>query len=379
MIWLVIASIAPSAAIAWIAGYAVRWFARRIDFVDRPTSRKQHGHAIPLGGGVAIWLGIVLPLAAGSLLAWAVAHDAIQPNQWSPPLPAIVAEMVATHADGVVDQLDRLWLIMAGGTVLMLLGLVDDRRGLDWRVRLITQALVATVMVANGFRLSLFLDVPPITAVVSVFWIVGLVNSFNMLDNLDGLSGGVAMIAASMLATVLLLAPDPTTNQPQLFIAGLLLILVGATFGFLLHNWPPARMFMGDGGSYLLGYLLAICTIMATFAGGDMPSHAIFAPLCILAIPIYDTLSVLIIRFRQGRNPFEADRSHFSHRLLGLGMTRLQVMLTIYLATATTGLGALLLHQVDAFGAGVILLLVTCVLLLVAILEAAGHRQRQQP
>jgi len=205
-------------------------------------------------------------------------------------------------------------------------------------------------------------------------WIVGLVNSFNMLDNMDGLSAGVAAIGAAMLAAVMLLAPDPATDQPQLFVGGFLLVLVGALSGFLWHNRPPARLFMGDAGAYFTGYLLAMATLTATFAGGSVPRHAILAPLCVLAVPLYDTVSVIGIRLRQGRSPFHGDKSHFSHRLVALGMTRPQAVLTIYLATATCGLGALLLHQVNTAGACVVLLMVACVLLLVAILEHAGRR-----
>jgi len=374
---MVLGSIVPSALIACAIGYLVRYISPRLGFVDRPDRRKQHDRVMPLGGGLAILAGLVLPLAAGNVLAWAINEGRLDPLAWSPPLPESIARLIVTHAEGVLAQSANLWLLISGGTLVLTVGLVDDWRGLDWRWRLGAQTAVAVALVTNGYRLSLFIELPSVTATISVIWIVGLINSFNMLDNLDGLSGGVATIAASILATVLLLAPDPTTNQPQFFIGGLLLVLVGATLGFLWHNWPPARLFMGDGGSYLLGYMLAACTIMATFAGGDVPPHAVFAPLCILAVPIYDTLSVLIIRFRQRRNPFAADRSHFSHRLLNLGMTRVQVLLTIYLATATTGLGALLLHQVNAYGAAVILLLVACVLLLVAILEMAGHRQQR--
>jgi UDP-GlcNAc:undecaprenyl-phosphate GlcNAc-1-phosphate transferase len=121
-----------------------------------------------------------------------------------------------------------------------------------------------------------------------------------------------------------------------------------------------------------------MATLTATFAGyGDRPPrHAILAPLCVLAVPLYDTLSVVLIRLRSGRSPFSGDKSHFSHRLVELGMTEGQAVLTIYLATATCGLGALLLHQVDAAGACVIVLLVACILVLVAILEGAGRRRR---
>ncbi len=112
---------------------------------------------------------------------------------------------------------------------------------------------------------------------------------------------------------------------------------------------------MGDAGSYLVGYLLAMATLTATFAGANLPKHAILAPLCVLAVPLYDTATVVLIRLRSGRSPFVGDKSHFSHRLVELGMTKPQAVLTIYLATATCGLGALLLHEVDALGAVVIL------------------------
>ena len=157
--------------------------------------------------------------------------------------------------------------------------------------------------------------------------------------------------------------------------AGLLLVLVGSLAGFLWHNRPPAKLFMGDAGSYLIGYMLAMTTLTATFAGEDLPRHAILAPLCVLAVPLYDTASVVWIRLRSGRSPFAGDTSHFSHRLVELGMSPVQAVLTIYLATATCGLGALLLYQVNTAGACVILLLVGCVLLLVAILETAAHRK----
>jgi UDP-GlcNAc:undecaprenyl-phosphate GlcNAc-1-phosphate transferase len=170
----------------------------------------------------------------------------------------------------------------------------------------------------------------------------------------------------------MLTVPAAESNGPQLFVGGFLLVLVGSLVGFLIHNWPPARLFMGDAGSYLVGYFIAMATLSATFAGDNLPSHAILAPLCVLAIPLYDTATVIFIRLRAGRSPFEGDKSHFSHRLVELGMSKTQAVGTIYLATATCGLGALLLHQVNFFGASVILLLVACVLLLVAILETTG-------
>ncbi len=369
--WLIAGTLIPSLLVAWATGFVVRRFAPVLGLVDRPGRRKVHTEPVPSGGGMAIWLGIVAPFALGQLCLAA----ALSPgggSSWLLGLP--MPEAVTPYLPGLWHQSGRLWTLLAGGTVLSGLGLVDDRWGLGWKVRISVETLVAAALVACGWRLHLFIEAPVLTGLLSVFWIVGLVNSFNMLDNMDGLSAGVAAIAATMLAVVMLISPDPITNQPQLFVAGFLFVLVGALSGFLWHNRPPARLFMGDAGSYLIGYLLAMATLTATFAGRSVPPHAILAPLCVLAVPIYDTTTVVLIRLRAGRSPFEGDKSHFSHRLVELGMTKPMAVATIYLTTATCGLGALLLHQVNGFGACVILLLIGCVLVLIGILETVGRR-----
>lgn len=375
MLWLIAGALLPSLVISWLAGWAVRRWAASLGLIDYPGGRKAHREPIPTGGGLAIWLGVLLPFAAGQLALFTM----VEQGHLTPQATASLPEAIGVHLPGLVEQSGKLWTLLGGGSVLLALGLIDDRFGLAWPWRLAVQTLVAVVLVAMGWRLSLFLDLPWLTGTLSVLWIVGLVNSFNMLDNMDGLSAGVAAIAAGVLAAVMLLAPEPATNQPQLFVGGFLLVLVGSLLGFLVHNHPPARLFMGDAGSYFIGYLLAMATLSATFAGNDVPSHAILAPLCVLAVPLYDTVTVVIIRLRDGRSPFEGDKSHFSHRLVELGMTRTQAVLTIYLATTTCALGALLLHQVNAAGALVILLLVASMLLLVGILERAGRKRHEHP
>lgn len=366
-------SVAPSLVISWSAAWLVCKRAATWGLVDRPGGRKDHRAATPMGGGLAIWLGLVVPFAVGHLLL-VLAADPERPSSlapWAASLPG--AELIGKHFGGLQQKLPDLWFLLGMGTVLMVLGLIDDLRGLNWRLRLMVEVCVAAGVVAYGWKVTLFLDYPWLTSAITVAWIVGLVNSFNMLDNMDGLSGGVAAIAAAMLAAVLLLAPDPETQQPQLFVAGFLIALVGSVVGFLLHNRPPARLFMGDAGSYLLGYCLAAASILATFTGGHLPKHAILAPLCVLAVPLYDTCTVIWIRLRAGRSPFEGDKNHLSHRLVQLGMSKAQAVLTIYLLTATCGLGALLLHEVDSRGAWIIVLLIGCVLTLVGLLEAAGR------
>ncbi|HEY2892986.1 MAG TPA: MraY family glycosyltransferase [Pirellulales bacterium] len=378
---LVALAVLPSLAISLVAGFAMRKLAPRWNLVDPPGDRKIHARVTPYGGGIAIWAALVLPLVILDL-ALAIMPDALGTSTPDAPQSASwlsqALALLQTHRGGLLERAGDLWFFLGGATVLMFLGLADDRRKLDWRLRLAVEtAVAAAVVFGRGWTLTLFVNWPLVTAAASVLWIVWLINSFNMLDNMDGLSAGVAAISACLLAIVMLGTPEPDSGQPQLFVAGFLFLLVGALVGFLFHNRPPARLFMGDAGAYLVGYCLAVMSILATFTGGGLPRHAILAPLCVFAIPIYDTLSVITIRLFSGRSPFQGDTSHFSHRLVALGLSPAQAVLTIYLASAACGLGALLLHQVDAWGAAVVLLMIFCLLCVIATLELTALNQRK--
>jgi UDP-GlcNAc:undecaprenyl-phosphate GlcNAc-1-phosphate transferase len=233
-------------------------------------------------------------------------------------------------------------------------------------------------MVWQGWQLSFFVDLPLVTAAASIVWIVGLINTFNMLDNMDGLAAGIAAIVVTILAAVILTASGPVSSGPQLFVGGFLLVFLGAVLGFLWHNTPPAKLFMGDAGSYFVGFCIAIATISATFAGESTPEYAILAPLCVLAIPFYDTVTVIWIRCREGHSLFEGDTSHISHRLVEAGMSRKGAVYILYLATAACGLGAFALHLVDSRGAVLILLGIGGLLWLIGYWELGVRRRQQQ-
>ena len=347
----------------------IRVIGPRWGLVDNPGHRKIHAKPMPTDGGLGIWLGVVIPLAVGQLILWLLIWDRCDGH-------AMIAlpESIEIHLPGLLQQSKKLWQLLGLGTVLVLLGLWDDLRGLSWKIRLCSQFLVAIAIVTLGWRASLFLDAPWLTYWLSVFWIVGLVNSFNMLDNMDGLSAGIASICAGFLALIMLTNPSPVTNQPQLFIGGFLLLLVGAMLGFLRYNRPPARLFMGDCGAYWIGYLLATSTLSATFAGYDIPRQTIFVPFVILAVPAYDTVSVVLIRLKEKRSPFVGDKSHFSHRLVELGFTKPQAVGVVYLVTTICCLGAVLLYHTTFTGAMVVFLQVLLLLLLIAIIETKRKR-----
>ena len=268
-------------------------------------------------------------------------------------------------------------MVLGAASLMAVLGLLDDIRGLAWQVRLGAEFLVAGLTVyVLGYQLTAFIPVPFLTSALSVLWIVAMINSFNMLDNMDGLSGGVAAIIACVLGVVMLLTPEPGNGSSQLFVAALLFVICGSLVGFLWHNRPPAKIFMGDAGSYFVGFLIAIATLLSTYAGyQEARPHALLAPLCVMAVPLYDMTTVIWIRLREGRSPFEGDKRHFSHRLVALGLTKVQAVLTIFLLTLTCGFAAMLLGRVDIFAAGLVLGIVVCMLGLTIILESTGWRR----
>jgi UDP-GlcNAc:undecaprenyl-phosphate GlcNAc-1-phosphate transferase len=380
MSWVVAAAVVPGLVTSFVLAMLARKLAPSWGLVDRPGHRKVRDVPTPFGGGLAIWGGVVLPLAGLQALLeiWSrrTSADAQPLGSAVGPLAAALGEFVEPHLPGLVERSGGMWFFLAAGTVLMVLGLVDDIRKLDWRIRLAVQvAVAATVVFGRGWAFTIFVDAPLATGFLSVLWIVGLINSFNMLDNMDGLAGGVAAIAATLLAIVMLIVPEGASGQPQLFVAGFLFLLVGSLVGFLWHNRPPARLFMGDAGSYFVGFCLAVTTILATYSGQGLPRHSILIPVCVLAVPLYDTVSVVCIRLRAGNSVFEGDTNHFSHRLVALGLTKGQAVLTIYLTTAACGLAALVLPQVNAAGALTIALAIACLLCVVAILETTARRK----
>ncbi len=371
IVWMLVVTLVPAALISALSLYPIRYFAGRLGLLDRPGGRKTHATPVPLGGGIGIWLGVVMTLLAGTI---AVAIFRRQPELQS-RLPSTIADQL----EGVWSRAAELWTLIGMGTLLVILGLWDDRRGLKWWVRLGVQFAIATfVVVKMGLGLTAFIAVPAVTTLLSIIWIVAVINSFNMLDNMDGLSGGVATIVSLSMAAVMFSTPEDARG-PQWFVAALLTVVAGSVIGFLWHNHPPAKIFMGDGGSYFIGFLIAVATLLATYASYEsVAPHAIAAPLCAMAVPLYDLTTVLWIRIREGRSPFEGDQSHFSHRLVALGLSRPKAVYTIWLVTMTCGLAAVLITRVTLGSAVMVLGIVLCMLLLVIILESTRWRKTDQ-
>jgi len=365
MIWFLVACLVPAFVVSLIATGLMRRYAPQWGLVDQPAARKVHTTPTPLGGGVGIYIGFVLPIAVGNLLAWWLSRQAELPA-WFPP-------EIAIHLPGVIERGGMLWMLIGAGTLLAAAGLLDDLHPVSWKPRMLLQVVVAMALVAGGVRATVFVDYPWIGMVLSVLWIVGLINSMNFLDNMDALSGGIGLIAASIFAIIMLTLP----GGPRWFVAGGMLILAGSLGGFLIYNRSPARIFMGDSGSTFLGMMLASLTVLGTFYDEKSPGrHTILTPLLVLAVPLYDTCTVVWIRLREGRSPFQPDKSHFSHRLVEMGLTRPGAVRTVHLATIITGLAAMLLYFVDSWaGALIVVTQVLAILSIITVLEQVARRK----
>ena len=369
MIAFILACTLPALVTSYIVTALMRRYAVQLGLVDLPADRKVHEMPTPLGGGVGIYCGVVLPflLAMGIALYWGASSN----------VPDWIPTAIASQIDGVRTRSGMLLAILVAGTLIMIMGLLDDRFSLSWKWRMGMQFLISYALVAGGVRGTIFISQPWIGAVITVLWMVVLINSLNFLDNMDGLTGGIGLIVSLMFASVML----HSTGEPRWLVGGCLLVLAGSLTGFLFHNWPPAKIFMGDAGSTFVGLMLATFTVLGTFYNEDLGTsrHVMLAPLCVLAVPLYDITSVILIRLREGRSPFHGDKAHFSHRLTDLGLSRRNAVLVVHFTTLTTGLGALLLYEVDDWaGALIVVSLVLCTLVIISILEMTARYRSER-
>jgi len=360
-------------AAAFIGGFVLcvalvplaKRIARRSGLVDRPGGRKQHAGSVPLGGGIALLAAACLPLLAAAVLSavW-VGNPSLL------PLPAALHDDMQMAA----ERLPLLLKVLAGGLAMAALGLWDDARNLRPSAKLIGQIAIALcVSLIPQVRITLFVPSPWFQIPVTTVWIVLMVNCFNLLDNMDGQSGLVAFLTGSALLVLAL-------QTGQYFIGGFVLALLGALLGFLLFNLPPASIFMGDAGSMFVGYALALATTLTTFLTPHAvnPIFPVMVPLVIFAVPLYDTVSVLVIRLRSRRPLLGADRSHFSHRLMRLGMGERMVLVTVALTVLATSPGATIPYGSPAWRLFVPALQALAVILVIVQLElvSAANRNR---
>lgn len=373
-------ALVESFLLAIVITAAVRRLALRWNVVDSPGERKMHLAPVPLLGGVGIYVTFNLVIGVNLLILLSVEQLGLE---W---MERNVLSFLGENA------LRRLGGIFAGALLIFILGLVDDLRALKPEIKLAGQLVAALVLVLSGIRLDLFIGnlieaIPFLSTLpdqtvhllsvgtsgaVTVAWVVMMTNSMNLLDNMDGLSGGISVIAA--LCFFLCVLP-----HEEYFICVLLMVFAGSVAGFLYHNLNPARIFMGDAGSMFCGYILATVAVLGTFYTSEDASRvAIAAPLLALCVPIFDTTSVIWIRWRRGESIMKGDKRHFSHRLVELGMTPRQAVEFIFLLAGVTGLAGALLSQVGRLGTVVIICQTAGIFLLIVLLMKAAQNVEEK-
>jgi len=289
---------------------------KRVRIIDTPNARSSHTRPTPRSGGIAI----VVTFFVGLAVLWGVSGD-----------PAF--------------EQGHFWVFCAASLLVAVVSIVDDLSGLSFRSKLGLQAICAVAVMALGVvidQVSL-----PIVGVwhlgwlaypVTLIWIVGLTNAFNFMDGIDGIAGGTAVIAAAFFAAITLL-------QGSTFVYLISIIIVWATLGFLMWNWQPAKIFMGDSGSQFLGFVLAVLAVMA---GRFDASHVSFFVMPMLFFHyIWDTAYTLIRRIRAGERVTDAHRSHVYQLMNRLGLSHARVSGIYLLIGGLQGLGALVLVNVD--------------------------------
>ena len=383
MLLICLSLVGVSFLLALLLSWAAMRLGRRWGYVDRPGSEggaelhKQHGRVVPVTGGVAIFLAVAMPLLAALVLIWLTPADGWR--GWLSP--------VSDHVEGIREQAPTAVCVLAALAVLHVMGLIDDRRGLSPWPKLLVQLLLASALaVFADLRVLALLDQfgPVGTAasiITSVLWMVVITNALNFLDNMDGLAGGVAAAAAGLYLAA-------TLMTGQWFVAATAALLVGALLAFLCYNLPPARLFMGDAGSLVVGMLLAVLSVQTTYfdptqmtggawsglGAGPGAWYGVLMPLMILAVPLYDFVSVTAIRLAQGKSPFRADRQHFSHRLVQRGLSPRGAVLVIWLCTLATGLSGVMLWALSPWQALLAAAQTLAVLAVLALIERLGSR-----
>ncbi len=356
LIILAVTLLVSSFALSVVLTVVVRSLSGRVGFIARPATDRYHQTVIPLGGGIAIFATIVIVILTGVV----VVRFLIGPGHLDR-----LGQSVTVHAPGFLGKVGQLLIVLVCVFVLFATGLWDDKKRLGPFFKLAIQFVVAVVAAAFAdIKVEFFIESRIITSVLSAVWIVLIINAFNFLDNMDGAAAGIAVIASSILFTA-------AAISGQIFVGALALVFAGTLLGFLVFNFPPATIFMGDAGSLVVGFLVALLTLRTTYYHEAQSGrwYAVFMPLVVMAVPLYDFISVSLLRISQGKSPFIGDTQHFSHRLKRRGLTDTQTVLTLYLATLCTGLGATFLSQVNLAGAILIFAQTFMILAIIGVFE----------
>ncbi len=287
-------------AVSFLLSFMLSKVAEKIGFVDRPKGIKDHPKPTPYGGGIAIFLG--------TLTCLFFSND---------------------------------WKILVFGFLIFLLGFLDDIHPYSRYLKLLFQSLIGIFTVWSGIRLEIMIFPEYLNIILSIIWIVGITNAFNIIDVMDGISAGVGFFAASSFIFISLFGIG---TYPAVAAA-----IAGSCFGFLPFNLPRAKIFMGDSGSLFLGYMLSVIAIITRYTAAN--PIAIVVPLLILFIPLFDTFYVVILRIAKKQNPLKGSHDHFVLKLKATGLPIPSIVAIIYLATIALCEAAFIITRLTVTGA----------------------------
>ncbi|MEG1929625.1 MAG: MraY family glycosyltransferase [Anaerovorax sp.] len=310
--------------------------APHIGAIDIPKdNRRMHTKPMPRFGGMAIYIGTVSAM--------------------------LLFMPIDTKLLGVI----------AGGTLIFIVGIIDDLKGMPAKVKLLCQIVCALILFQFSVRISGiahpftegYIAFPwIISLIITVVWIVGITNTVNLIDGLDGLAGGVAFIASLCIAYTAYIS-----GYAEISIA--MLAIAGSSLGFLPYNFNPAKIFMGDGGSLFLGFMLASLSVMTPVKGATM--LAMVVPVLVLALPIFDTAFAILRRLVNKRPIMEADKGHLHHRIMAVGLGQRRTVLTLYGISGVMGVAAILMSR-DLFIESGLLVLIAATFIYVFITDRSS-------
>ncbi|NJL81322.1 MAG: undecaprenyl/decaprenyl-phosphate alpha-N-acetylglucosaminyl 1-phosphate transferase [Richelia sp. RM2_1_2] len=287
--------------VTWSLIPKIRKFALRVGWADQPNARRLNKEPLPNAGGLAIYAGVIAAVTLASLL---------RPIE----LQNVLAQVLT---------------VLLGGSILVLVGFIDDQFGLPPFFRLLVQILTALLLVANKIGFDITFGTPidsTLSTLLTVLWVVGITNAINLMDGMDGLAGGVSFITAMSLLAVS--AQFPNRAAAILVLAA----LGGSALGFLRHNFHPSKIIMGDAGAYFFGYVLAATSILGELQITTVLS--ILPPVVFLLLPVLDTTQVFVRRLAAGKNPLSTPgKDHLHHRLLAWGLSQRHAALILWSIT----------------------------------------------
>jgi UDP-GlcNAc:undecaprenyl-phosphate GlcNAc-1-phosphate transferase len=325
--WLYLATFVGAIGLSLILVPAVREYARNREITDTPGGHKSHRAPVPYLGGVAMVAAFSVAMVIGVVVRRSAQFDDGQIS--------ITFGNLFSQGDGLVRELA---VVLGLALVFATMGLIDDLRGLSPVFRFVVGLGLATVLVSYGVVLESPLP-DWLDMVISVVWILGMTNAFNLLDNIDGLAAGTAAMAAGAFFVIAIL-------NDQQYSALLAIGLAGAMLGFLRSNFAPATIYMGDAGSLFIGFMMAYLVLKMRTNVAEIPQ--LLAPVLVLGVAVLDTTVVVVSRLRRGLSPFTGGQDHLSHRFLRLGLSVRRSVTVLLVATFALGVLAVGLSDAPA-------------------------------